>query len=168
MNIIIKSKSKLRAFTLTELLVYLAIFGILFASMMQFLFYVERSSNKAYYRSEMDKFALFLDERLKEDLQTADSIDTVNSTFDDDAGVLVLSVGAANETFTVTNGTLTVDRGVGNSILTAPSYNVDRFYVERVNDNIGDVKGVRITIELSSRIEQDTFKTITNFYALPE
>jgi hypothetical protein len=79
---------KLKAITLVETLVYLALFGIFFITVMQFLFFLQEFESNAESRLLLNQNSIFLSEHLKETLKDTKSVDLANSQLDQDLGKL--------------------------------------------------------------------------------
>ena len=81
---------KIKATTLIEIVVYFAIFGVFMAAALSFAMQIITISDLSSRLYELQTQSTFVQEKIKNTIQSAESVDTAGSTFDSDTGVLSL------------------------------------------------------------------------------
>lgn len=105
----LQKTSNNQGFTLVELIVYVGITSIVLISLISFSWNVSGSSTRIQVNNELTQNGRLVLEQITQKTQAADDIDTGNSTFDDDSGVLVLDYGGVNDvTFDTYNKNVTI------------------------------------------------------------
>ncbi|MFQ5492694.1 MAG: hypothetical protein ACE5DX_00850 [Candidatus Dojkabacteria bacterium] len=158
---------QLKGITLIESLVYLAVFGVMFFAVMQFVFTVIDSNRRANSINEIDKAAIFINQHINDSFDTASSVNTGLSTFDDNNGVLRLNVTGGYIEYNLDSDRLNFDNnGVTSSYLSPLGLELSSFFVEQIQDKESNVIGARITTTVIAPKETDISKTITTSYTL--
>lgn len=133
-----KSK-KNRASTLLEILLYFVIFGIFLTAALSFAIQIIHVTQLSSGLHELESTGQFLTERINAAIQSADSIDEVNSVFDEAQGVLSLNTTEPTESpaiFSLADGVLSLKEGLGEVIQLHSSWvSVDSFEIHRVEAN---------------------------------
>lgn len=164
----LRFKKKFRAITLMELLVYLALFGIIFISVLQFTLQVEENNRRSLNHNLLQKYSIFINQHIAQTIDDTDSIDTAGSTFDNPQGVLDLNLfGGSATTYTLSGGQLSVNRGSGAVDLTPSYLTIDNFFLEQIEDSEGNVIGVKANLHMYSNFDSDVDNTIETNFLLP-
>jgi hypothetical protein len=159
-------KLKVKATTLIETLIYIGLFGIIFAAILQFTLMISEASQNAEYRNELDRAIILVTEHLSESFDTFDSIDINNSIFNQDFGKIQLVKGANLYTYSVLNNRLKFDRNGTANFLTNPNVIVQSFKLERILGSDSSVIGVRVHITLQSTKKANLIKTVQTNYLI--
>lgn len=138
-----------RGATLLELMLYLGVVSVILIAATLFAGEFVLSQAKAAARFETTRNAKLVAARIAAEVREATDINTGASVFDVHPGTLSLetaSAGTDPTVFTVTDGVLTIQQGVGAAIpLTSSSVEVADFVVDDVSVG-ARTKAVRISI----------------------
>ena len=151
--------------TLVEIVLYLALFAIIFFTVMQFVLAVSENNRVAMARSKVERTHIFVLEHLQESFSEAESVNDVGSLFEDDSGVMVLNLESGSLRYSLVNDRIMFERGGVSVPLTAPDVVVSRFYLEEVLNAASSTVGVRITMEITTE-EEDSTETIETAYTI--
>jgi hypothetical protein len=164
----LRFKHKFRAITLMELLIYLALFGVIFVSVLQFTLQVEENNRRSLNHNLLQKYSIYLNQHMAQAVDDTDSVDIAGSTFANSQGVLDLNPFAGGAiTYRLTTGQLSINRGSG-AVNITPSYlTIDNFTVERIRDSAGGDVGVKITVHMYSNFDSDVDNTLQTNYMFP-
>lgn len=157
----------LAGLTLTEVLVYLALFGIFFLVMVQTVLYIQTLNHRTNAKLKLDRSLIFVTQHMDTNVLVSDSIDADvgsggNSEFGVDDGVLYTNEGSAYHEYSIVANRLSYDNnGASTSELTRADTNIDAFNLVEVLDDSSNIIGVQATITLSSKRYSDISKTAT-------
>lgn len=156
---------KLRAFTLIETILYLALFNVIFFSVITWAIALSQSNRNAEYKNAVEKNAIFVSEHLNDTFKRGLTVDSVNSVFNDTNGKVratftsgYFEYARAGNTLRVTDGTLTHD-------LTDKFVLVTEFNVAPVTVEGGVIVGAKIRINFIAEKYPTITKTIESYYA---
>ena len=152
--------------TLVEVLVYLALFAMIFVVFIRLFWYVSENNRRATYRGELDRSAMFVFEHLDTIVADASSIDENLSVFNADEGALVLQVDAASVSYSLASGVLYYQTDGVAIPITSGKYDVDSFFLERVLNSDSKLIGTRLTLLISPVDLPDMSFTLTTAYTL--
>jgi hypothetical protein len=148
--------------------VYIAVISVVLLTATLFASEMLKSQAKASALAEVVRNARFALSRIEIETREASDINTGTSTFGANPSTLSLATatGSTNPTiFTVTNGTLTIQQGVGSAVaLTSSKVTVSEFTVDDVS-TIGTTRAVRLHIKviaknLNNLVEQKAETTV--------
>jgi len=100
--------------------------------------------------NEIKKAGIFLNEHLDDSFYRSTSVDTANSTFNSDNGVLRFNLPSGSLQYNLANGRVNFTEDSVNYFLTNTDLHIDQMLVERINNSNGEIEGVRITFTISS------------------
>lgn len=190
----ITSKAKnLAGITLIEVLLYLAIFGLVFMTIIQFFFFLEDSNRLAAETIKIDRNVIFLSQHFEDSFKnnsrvivnpphtgssTATYFDNELVTTDDADGIIVLDpstdiIDEFNNTTTndviyridsVDNDRITFEKDSTIVEITRDDLKVNKFLLESILDKDDNIIGVRITINIVSMSEQSASREFTSSY----
>lgn len=135
--------------TLVEVLVYLGLFALVFVVFIRLFWYVTENNQRANYRIELTRSAVFVHEHLETAVASPNKIDKDSSVFDSDEGKLVLTDGLNTLEYILANGVLYVQSGGTAIAITSSRHTVEKFYLECIADNVGGCEGVRVETRFS-------------------
>ena len=148
---------KVKAFTIIETVIYLGIFAFIFIAVVQFYFTVARGNQLAGERNEIQKAIIFLDQHMKSSFESSVDVDTLNSTFNNDNGVLSLNTTSGYVEYSVSSNRILFDEnGTFSDYVTTDDFIITKFYLEEIEDSDSIVVGVKLTLDISSRVLPDT------------
>lgn len=154
--------------TLTETLIYIVLFGIIFLAIMQFLFTMNEGNRVATYRNEIDRSIIFLNEHLNDSFDLATSIDGTGSTFDNDSSILNLVTDEGTVSYRLVNGTVIYNTNSEDFLLTSPRTTTTKLLFQKILNSDDELIGVRMTLEIESVFDSKSKKTIETSYALKQ
>jgi len=157
------NKTDYKSMSLLETLLYVALFGLIFISIFEFFLFTAEKNQVATERIEIERTVLFIEEHLQDTINRGESIDEVNSIFDQDSGKVRIIINGGYGEYRIVSGKLVYDEDATVNDLIPSRFTVSRLYVEKVLDSAAEVTGVRLTIELNSKkisINKTTFSTL--------
>ena len=137
--------------TLIETVLYLALFALIFISVMQFSLAVAESNRAAVSRNKVEHTLIFVTEHLGLRFEEAQSINEGLTLLETNGGVLCLTSNGEDVTYSVSNGILQFSESGVVSALSNSSVVVESFYLEEVLDNVDQLVGIRLTLEIASK-----------------
>ena len=149
--------------TLIETVLYIALFAIIFMSVMNFAFSVTEHNQEAEARTMIQRSIIQIQEHLTEKIDSATSIDTIASVFEVDNGVLSMTVSGSSAVYQISDGRLTYSTGGNSTPISSSKMIVTRFYIQEVLGRADQVTGVRITMEIQSVKGEESDTMITSF-----
>lgn len=155
-----------KAMTLVELVVYLALFGLIFLSIMQFVMATNQNNDTARGRNLMEKNTIFLLRHLEQSFSTVQSIDEVNSMFDVEQGKLILNTNQGNKEYQMSSGQLIYSFDGNQYDLIQPGFEATNFKIEKILNNDNQLVGVLITITMDSINILNVNKTISSSFLI--
>lgn len=153
--------------TLTEVLIYLALFGAIFAIVLQFSLDIQESNNRSQKRAEIEKYSVFVDQHLADAFAESDAVSIPRTSFNNDQGELGLNtITGGSIDYSFVDEQLTVNRGGGETDLTPDYAEVTRFYLEQVLDEQGTTVGVRLDLDIQAKEDPEVTTSIETNYVL--
>ena len=129
-------KAKNKAFTLIEMIVYVAIFAVIMVVVTSFVFQIMNVKNRSKAARETYQEARYILERINSKIRYAPGVDTGNSIFDNDQGALVLKSQVARTNLTeykVVDGIVTEKVGdLEENVLNSNNVRVDQLRFEQI------------------------------------
>jgi len=158
-------KKSFKAMSLIEVVVYLALFGVIFLLIIQFVIDTNKNNNFARHRNIIEKTSLFILRQLDLNVKPGIVLNEIESVFDSNQGKLVFSKDSVVYQYYIQNDRLFFNEGTNNSEMLDPNMKINAFLIEKVINNDQTV-GLRITLELES-ISLDTVnKNVTTMYLI--
>lgn len=145
----LKRIKTIKGATLIETILYLALFGIIFLTVIEFAFVLGRSNDKAQAENEMHRNTIFLNEHLVENFGQAEAINGNISVFDDSNGVLRLAMEIGYKQYQIADSRLIVTDGTTQTYLTSPAIKVTGFTVRAIMNGLNEYVGISITIDFT-------------------
>ncbi len=153
-----------KGMTLIETLIYVALFGLIFSSMIGYFMMISESNANSRLKLDVHKNMIFISEHINNSFDTFESIDLTNTTLDNDLGKIRLVKGASTIDYIIEGDRLKVVRdGVGTYVL-ANKFKAESFRVERVNSSTNAVVGARIKFTFSSLKKNTVKDTLESMY----
>lgn len=163
-NLVIKDK--VSGITLTEVLVYLGVFAIVFLGIIQFLFYVGENNSEAEEKHELQKSIILIDEHLNNSFKASSTINEASSIFANDNGTIRLEEAATYIEYSIVNGRLNFNNnGVSTSVSPA-IYDITKFRLEKILDSQDNLVGVRVEYEIVSTKNSNLIREFQTSYLL--
>ena len=150
-------KNRLKGITLVETLLYIGLFSIIIVIIMNFMLSAQEATRRNDINSNISRTAELITQHLSYSFDRTISVNELNSVFNNNIGVLELNFANESKQYTLIDSTLYFD-----SIPITPStISVNQFLLEPTYKNGTTIIGVRITIELQSKIDS-TFRQTVN------
>lgn len=162
---IFRNKKIQKGFTLVEAIVYMGLFAIVFTTIVEFSITVGQYNTESGLKITVDRSLVFLNQHINESFKNSQSINTTNSTFQNNNGVLVLNAASGNITYRLNNNRLSVNKNGGDYYLSGNDIKITQFYLEQVKvARSNKVVGVRVTMHIESYKKSSISRTITTSY----
>jgi Tfp pilus assembly protein PilE len=152
--------------TLVELMVYLAVFGFIFISIIGFTLNISEAHRVANERKAIQKDIIFISEHLRDSFTTATSIDSNSSIFTSNNGKLVLGSSSGNIEYSIVSSKLNLLKSSQNTYLTNPSIRISKFYLEQVKSRDNSIVGVKIKMTLYDANNPKSISNMESMYLL--
>lgn len=150
-----KLNSMFNGITLVESILYLALFAMIFVVIIQFSLSVSEGNRIAKDAANFELSTVSLSRHMQNTMKYVESIDDVNTVFENDNGHLyLLENGNTYEYFLQNQQLYYSDNGVVSKISTNEN-NVSKLNIEKVQLSDGTVAGVRVTIRVESLNDSD-------------
>ena len=162
-------RNKFKGITLVESLIYLALFGVFFLTVMQFLFYLQNFTNNAESRLLLNQNSIFISEHLKETFKNAKSIDTINSQLDQDLGkIRIQNNDNTYVEYLVNQNRIDFKDNLGNLIpLSQTKIGINKLNFQTITDQGGSkIISVRVILELYAKDKPEVNRLIEALYPL--
>lgn len=158
---------RLKGLTLMESIVYIALFSLIFIVIIQFSLSIAENNRNAGDKTEIERVSIFLFEHLETTVEDSSGIDTTNSVFNDDSGVLRLNDGSGGYSeYSISDGRLSLSNGSSSDFLTTGGFYITRFHVEELQIGEGETAGVRVSIEIVSEEDSKISRVIESSFLL--
>lgn len=156
---------KIKAFTLIETILYLALFNVIFFAVITWAIALGQSNKIAEYKNALEKNSILVTEHLSDTFKKGVTVDPVNSIFDNADGKVrvtftsgFLEYSRVGNVFTVTDGTTSYG-------LTDKFVNVTNFTVSPIIIPPSEIVGARISMTISGVKFPNLTKTLVSYYA---
>jgi type II secretory pathway pseudopilin PulG len=155
-----------RAITLIETILYLALFGLIFTSIFQFVFNIQDGNQQALTLEILEKNRIFLSQHFKDSFTNSLQIDTNQSTFNDDNGVIRLNNGPEYKIYALDNGRLQYSESGTVNYVTPSDTNILSFYLTPLQHVDGTVVAVDINLVIETVGEVSDSVTLNSVYSI--
>ncbi len=164
---------KLKAFTLIEVVVYMALFALIFVMIIEFSISIRQINSSTNTSTRLDNAMIFANQVLETNLSNIQTVVSINSAFDSDNGVLnaILKNGETVE-FKIAQNRLVITKGTTTSPITPVEVFVNKFNITPVytsDTTLTNIIGIKINLSIyvENNSEPRKDRTITNsFYIL--
>lgn len=157
---------KLKAITLVEATIYLALFGIMFIAIMQFVITMRDNNRLAIEKVDLERVVIFLTNHISDTTKNATSIDETNSIFAQNDGKLRIVKNEISYEYKLQNGSFTYTDNSTPIMILDPDYKVTRFYLEKIYNNQNTLLGTRLELTVESIKTTKNSKAIRTSYIL--
>lgn len=123
----ILARKKIKALSLIEVIVYLAIFAVIFTAIVLFVIGVRDTNQRSEMHNQLYKSVLFMTHNLNEKSSTASAIVLDQSILNDDNGKIVMVLDGNNVSFERLNNKLYFTAGGVSTNLTDAEITVNKF-----------------------------------------
>lgn len=161
--------NKIKAITLVETLVYLALFGIFFITVMQFLFFLQGFQSNAESRLLLNQNSIFVSEHIKESLKDAKSIDLANSQLDQDLGKLrIIKNDNTYVEYSINSNRIEYTRELSGPIpLSKTIIGINKLRFQSITDQSGaKIIGLRVVLDIYINNKPEVSRLIETLYTL--
>lgn len=152
--------------TLIEVLVYVALFGLIFVTILQYAATMVQFNATARQRTVADKHVLFLEEHIRDTVRKATGIEESESVFNQGVSSIQFSSDEGILWYHVTNGILNFYDGVDAESITDPDCQITRFYLEPIRNAGDELIGFRAEISVMTRSDRPETRKLSSTYLL--
>lgn len=145
------SSQKELGFTLFEVLLYVALFGLIFTAILQYAMTMTQFNAIARERTKVNKEILFVNEHLRDSAGKSIAINEPQSVFGENVGTIVFAASGGTFRYRVFNNTLYFFDGKDENAITSPLCKVTQFRLDAVRDADDVLIGFRARITLSTK-----------------
>ncbi len=153
-----------KAFSLFEIVLYLALFGMVFLTAIQFAFNIMDFNQKAAQEIELEKTIIFATEHLSQTFKNAVTIDAAGSTFNNSNGVLSLTTQTNPIIYSKDQNRLRVMVDGINYYLSSSDMVLSNFYIEKIVNRTDNIVGIRLSLTMYSIKDSSVTKSIQTSY----
>lgn len=156
---------KLKAFTLFEALIYMALFGLVFIGMLEFALSMSIFNRDAESAIAIQKTLVFMNEHISESFTNGQSINTTQSVFNNNSGKLVLNRAGGTYTYDISGGRARFNDGAGNVFLSPIDVQISTLRFEEIKVGaLNTTIGVKVSIDAFFAKQPSVIrKTITSY-----
>jgi len=143
--------------TLIEVIIYLALFSLIFLTIIQFTFSLSDYIDKNKKENEIARTIIYINEQIKNKFSSSNSIDPTQSNFSTSGGKLTLISDEGNYIYQINEQRLEFDHNLELNYLTPEVVNISNFQIEPIYDIRDELSGVKIYFTFSvdqGRIER--------------
>ena len=158
------NSKKVNGFSLVEMLIYVALLGVVLAVIAGSLLIISQSQERVSASRAIDRSATFVLDRVLREVRMSSFVNTDESVFGESESVLVVvrEDGGSSVRFSVEDGELSVEMDGETLRLTHRDVEVDRFFVEHIETE--HTEGVRVELDLrrpyrDGEVEQSFYGT---------
>lgn len=135
-------RNRLKGVTLIETMLYIGLFAIIMIIVLNFMLSTQEATLRTNRKSNIHQATEFVTQHINYSFEKAISINSTNSTFGNNQGVLELVFTEGSKQYSVLNSTLYFD-GVP---ITPPTMSVDTFSLDPIYKGVETIIGIRTNI----------------------
>ena len=162
----IKSEHTESGITLFEVLLYVALFGLIFVTILQYATTITQFNRTARERTVLGKQILFVDEHIRDTVARSMQIQESQSIFNANMGTIQLDSGVGIFRYLVSDGRLLFFEDSDAESITDPSCRVTRFYLEPVMNDVDELMGFRLQLTVEMQSDEPETRSFTASYLL--
>lgn len=155
--------NKLKAITLIETIVYVAIFSMFMLTMMQFLISIQVNQDKVYKELELEMNRIFLTNHLEKTLRYNFNLEENTSVFDENNSIGVFANNQEELIYRKEEGELVLQKNLNTTKLTNSKALIQSFNLTPIRTEGNEITAIRINIDLAHR---DNNRVTNNFSTL--
>lgn len=137
-------------------MLYIGLFSVIIIIVLNFMLATQEASMRNTRRGNLNQSSEFITQHINYSFDKAISINEINSTLNNDNGVLELQFSDGYKQYSILNNTLYFDT----IPITPPTIIVSNFFLEPMYDNSGSLIAIRTSILLISEGDTDLTDTI--------
>ncbi len=160
----INIKTTIKALTLVETVIYMALFSFLMMMVMQFVFIVDKANDTGFKKNELERSVVFISQHLKESFNSSNGIDEINTLINDNNGVLTLNHNGSQIKYSIDGQKIMVTRGTNTNYITTGDYVVEQFLLEPVLNTDGSLEGLKVTIKITDKKDEAISRSFSSYY----
>ncbi len=158
-------KQNKKGFTLIETLLYLALFGVIFFSIMQFFYSASELNLNADANNNIRKNNLFITNHFDTSVEDTISIDLANTDFDIDLGKIRLITNEGFIEYSTNSSQLFVNRNNQINSISDSNIYITRLRFSEVNFET-ELKGFKVEIDFQSNKNNRLTESISKIYII--
>lgn len=157
---------KLKGMTLIETMIYIALYGVIFAAIVSFALTIAEMNKTAEQKNEIQRTIMFIDEHLSKSISKYKIVNDANSIFNNNNGVLNISNNTDTLIYSTNSNSLIVNRNNITNPLTNPNVKITKFFIQNVIGPDLTRSGIMIYIEISSAKDDLINTAFEGYYSL--
>jgi hypothetical protein len=145
-----KYKIKLKAITAVESVIYLALFGLIFIAVMEFVITVRGNSQVSLEKVNMEKVIIYINNHISDSFVNSTNIDDLNSVYENDNGKIRIIKATGYKEYSLVGDEFSFNNN-GNEIeILDPDYNIEKLRFDKILNNSNELKGIRMELSIVS------------------
>jgi len=140
--------NKLKAITLTETVVYIAIFSIFMLTLMQFFISIQINQDKVYKELELEMNRIFVTNHFEEKIKNKFILDQQNSLIDEEIAEIVFLSENKTLSYKIITGNLILDNTNEIISITNNKAVVETFQVEPIINRTDNLSAIKISLTI--------------------
>ena len=161
-----KKQNTKKGITLVETLLYLGLFAMIFLVIIRFYLFVSVNDRLAKHTNRLSRAGIFVNEHIDDSFGESTALNVGESIFDSPNGVLALTGDATAYQYSIQNNDLVFTSGGISTRITGDLVEVDSFYLEKLVDEDALPIGVKMTLVVSTSVEDSMSRTYQTSYIL--
>lgn len=137
-----------KAITLVELVLYLALFSLFILVMVQFFVFISNKNVDARNRLDISRTVIFLRQHFAQTESKIQTIDNINSVFDNDNGKLVLNTDDGEREYKLIDNKVYF-KNTSDTLLTPSGVVINKLRFEKQVDSLNNIIGVIVKITIT-------------------
>lgn len=157
--------NRLKAVSLIEVIVYLALFGMIFITIIQFFLAMQQFNERTSLRNGIQFETVFVSSHFDLSAESADSIIVAESIFESSNGVITLETPAGTDIeYSLIDGRIQVDRNGVANFITSNRVEVTNLRFEEVLTPFDTNIGFRLIMDLNNSANPTITESITTSF----
>lgn len=151
-----------KGFTLVEIIIYLALFALIFIMIIEFAIFIRQANSSASNATKLDNSSIFASQSISSYLNNISTIDLLNSSLEDDNGVLsFLTNTGQNLIIEINNARLRINNNGFVNFITPEGVQITRLrftpiYTSDIQSN--KIIGINVSLKLIIDKEPEPLK----------
>ena len=141
---------KLKGITAIESVIYLALFGLIFIAVMEFVITIRGNSQISMEKVNLEKVIIYLNNHISDSFINSTNIDDGNSIYANDGGKIRIVKATGYKEYSLNSGIFTYnDNGTVLNVLD-PDYHIEKLRFDKILNNSNELKGIRMELRIVS------------------
>lgn len=142
-------QSRFKAFTLIELVLYLALFSTVILTMVQYFIFVSNKNVDARNRIELSRSVIFLRQHFTQSESEINSFVDGSSTYNSDTGTITFVTNAGNRSYRLLNNNILYNNGSSDIELLASGVTSSKLRFTKITNSANTTIGVHVYVTMT-------------------